>query len=304
MDIYKQSAPSIGKRYPLTSPERLTYWLTKNWIKAFAIAMGLYVGLPFLAPLFMHLGWTGLGNAIYTFYSFQCHQLPQRSLFLFGPKAMYSLNEIQSAWQDTTNPMVLRQFIGNPEMGWKVAWSDRMVYMYAGTLIFGLIWWPLRHRLKKIPWWGLALLLLPMFIDGSTHFISDLTGLGQGFRHTNLWLATLTSNAFPATFYAGNALGSFNSWMRLITGLFFGIGVVWFGFPYLDEWFNDTVRIMQAKARNEVSRTSGQDLHQTDRLQPHGGGHAGCLSRMAALRSGDFPSVRRALAKMPRIPTI
>jgi uncharacterized membrane protein len=255
MNTYEQSAPPVEKRYPLTLSRRATFWLTKNWMVAFAIVMGLYIGLPFIAPLFMYLGWTALANFIYTFYSFQCHQMPQRSFFLFGPRAMYSLNEIQSAWQDTTNPMVLRQFIGSPEMGWKAAWSDRMVYMYTSTLIFGIIWWPLRRRLKKLPWWGLALFLLPMFIDGSTHFVSDLAGLGQGFRYTNVWLANLTNNAFPATFYAGNALGSFNSWMRLITGLFFGMGIVWFGFPYLDEWFKDTARIMQAKIRNEVSRT-------------------------------------------------
>ena len=253
MNIYEQSAPPVEKQYRLSIPKRVVYWLSRNWIAAFAIAMGLYVGFPFTAPMFMRLGWTGIAKVIYTFYSLQCHQLPQRSFFLFGPKAMYSLNEIQAAWQGSTNPMVLRQFIGNPEMGWKVAWSDRMVYMYTSTLIFGLIWWPLRRRLKKIPWWGLVLSLLPMFIDGGTHFLSDLAGLGQGFRYTNVWLANLTNNAFPASFYVGNAIGSFNSWMRLITGLFFGIGVVWFGFPYLDEWFNETVKIMEARIRNEVS---------------------------------------------------
>ena len=48
----------------------------------------------------------------YTFlHSFFCHQLPERSFFLFGEKSMYSLREIQSAWQDTLNPMILRQFI-------------------------------------------------------------------------------------------------------------------------------------------------------------------------------------------------
>lgn len=82
---------------------------------------------------------------------------------------------------------------------------------------------------------GLTLFLLPMFIDGGTHFLSDLAGLGQGFRYTSVWLANLTNHVFPATFYAGDALGSFNSWMRLITGQLFGLGVVRFGFPYLDE---------------------------------------------------------------------
>lgn len=37
----------------------------------------------------------------------------------------------------------------------------------------------------------------------------------------------------PATFYAGDALGSFNSIMRWMTGLSAGLGIVWFLFPYL-----------------------------------------------------------------------
>ena len=63
--------------------------------------------------------------------------------------------------------------------------------------------------------------------------LSDLAGIGQGFRDTNLWLAFLTNNAFSASFYAGEALGSFNSWMRLVTGILAGLGIVWFIFPYV-----------------------------------------------------------------------
>ena len=59
-------------------------------------------------------------------------------------------------------------------------------------------------------------------LDVHGHFISDLVGIGLGFRDSNAWLAVLTGNIFPAAFYAGDALGSFNSWMRLITGILFG----------------------------------------------------------------------------------
>jgi uncharacterized membrane protein len=69
----------------------------------------------------MAIGWSGAGKAIYFIYSFICHQLPERSYFLFGPKITYSLPEIRTVWQNTTNPLILRQFIGNPEMGWKMA---------------------------------------------------------------------------------------------------------------------------------------------------------------------------------------
>jgi uncharacterized membrane protein len=223
------------------------YFFSRNWILLFAFFFGIYVWLPFAAPLLMHWGWIGAGRDIYFVYSFLCHQLPERSFFLFGPKGMYSLSAIQAAWHKTINPLILRQFIGNPEMGWKVAWSDRMVSMYMSTFFFGLLWWPLRKRIKPLPWWGLILFLIPMGIDGTTHFMSDIAGIGQGFRYTNAWLAAITNNVFPATFYVGDALGSFNSWMRLLTGVLFGIGVVWFGFPYLDLALSEQARILSAR---------------------------------------------------------
>jgi uncharacterized membrane protein len=227
--------------------DRGLLFLSRYWILGFALLFGLYVWLPFTAPVMMHWGWTVPARAVYFVYSFFCHQLPERSFFLFGPQRMYSLAEVQAAWQKTINPVILRQFIGNPQMGWKVAWSDRMVSMYLSAFSLGLLWWPFRKRIRPLPWWGLLLFLLPMGIDGVTHFLSDLAGLGQGFRATNAWLAALTMNALPPTFYAGDALGSFNSWMRLLTGLLFGIGVVWFSFPYLDEAFSGQARLVAAR---------------------------------------------------------
>jgi uncharacterized membrane protein len=216
---------------------RLLEWLRRYWIVPVTIFIGMYACLPFLAPIFMQVGWETPARMIYALYSTQCHQLPQRSFFLFGTQGMYSLEDVQASWQQTINPMFLRQFNGNPQMGWKVAWSDRMVSMYVSAFIFAPLWWIFRQRIGRLPWWGFALLLLPMAVDGTSHFISDLSGLGQGFRDQNLWLSELTRNAFSVSFYAGDALGSFNSWMRLISGLMFGLGLVWFGFPYLDEVF-------------------------------------------------------------------
>lgn len=208
-------------------------WISQHWFAVFLIVYGIWVWLPFLAPVFMNLGWTGAGKTIYFVYSFFCHQLPERSLFFFGEKTMYALSEIQAAWQNTANLMILRQFIGNEVMGWKVAWSDRMISFYTSVWLFALAWWPLRRRVRLLPWWGFVLLLLPMIVDGSTHAISDLAGIGEGFRDSNLWLATLTNNSLPPTFYAGDALGSFNSWMRFLSGVLAGLGIIWFVLPYI-----------------------------------------------------------------------
>jgi len=210
-------------------------WIGNHWFETFLMVYGLWVLVPFLAPVFMHLGWTFAGKVVYFIYSFFCHQLPQRSFFFFGEKAMYSLAEIQTAWQNTSNPMVLRQFMGNEVMGWKIAWSDRMISFYTSVWLFALVAYPIRRKISSLPWWALLLLLLPITLDGITHGISDLAGMGQGFRDTNSWLAYLSNNRLAANFYAGDAFGSFNSLVRFITGLLAGLGIVWFTLPYVYE---------------------------------------------------------------------
>lgn len=217
-------------------PERTIFqWIETHWFAIFLAVYGLWVFVPFLAPVFMQIGWMGAGRAVYFIYSFFCHQLPERSFFWFGEKAMYSLGEIQAVWQNTANPLVLRRFIGNETMGWKVAWSDRMISFYVSVWLFAVVWYPFRNRIKPLSWWGFVLFLFPLVLDGGTHAISDLSGIGLGFRDTNAWLTVLTGNSLPATFYAGDTLGSFNSLMRFITGLLAGLGIVWLAFPFMQQ---------------------------------------------------------------------
>jgi uncharacterized membrane protein len=237
-------------------PEQsLFQWIGDRWFVIFLIVYGAWVFAPFLAPLFMYIGWAGIGKAIYFIYSFFCHQLPERSFFLFGQKIMYSLSEIQAAWQNTANPMILRQFTGNETMGWKIAWSDRMISFYTSVWLFAVIWYPFRRRIKPIAWWAFVLLLLPIALDGGTHAISDLAGIGQGFRDTNTWLVALTNHAYPATFYAGDALGSFNSLMRFATGLLAGLAIGWLLFPYVfqnQEYNQQLDKISYAKVIDKI----------------------------------------------------
>ncbi len=245
------TVPEARRRNLAISLNRVTYWLSRHWLLVVTALWALYVGLPWLAPVFMKLGLENAGNLIYAFYSTQCHQLPQRSFFLFGAKPMYSLAEIQAAWKSTNDPAILRQFIGDSVMGWKVAWSDRMVSMYTSVLAGGLIYGLLRRRLRPLPLWAFVLFIVPMAVDGGTHLISDLAGIGQGFRDSNAWLVNLTGNALPHTFYAGDALGSFKEWMRLLTGVLFGIGVVWLAYPYLAQAFDDWKAAIEANASRQ-----------------------------------------------------
>ena len=241
------TVPDAQPRTLAVSLNRVTYWLARHWLLVVSAIWALYAGIPWLAPVFMKLGLSGAGNLIYAVYSTQCHQMPQRSFFLFGNRPMYSLAEIQAAWRPTNDPMILRQFDGNAIMGWKVAWSDRMVSMYTSILAGGLIYGLVRRRLRALPLWAYALFVLPMGIDGGTHMLSDFAGIGQGFRDSNAWLVALTGGALPQAFYAGDALGSFNEWMRLLTGVLFGIGTVWLAYPYLAQAIGDLATEIEAK---------------------------------------------------------
>jgi uncharacterized membrane protein len=226
-----------GERHSVVGASQVALWVARHWLAVFIILWGVFVILPWLAPVMMHAGLTGPAKGVYFAYSFVCHQLPERSYFLFGPQPMYSLAQVESVWPGGNDPLTLRQFVGNAQLGYKVAWSDRMVSMYGGVWLRMLAFALVRRKLKPLSFWGYVLLIAPMVVDGTTHFISDLSGIGNGFRYSNAWLAALTQHALPTWFYAGDALGSFNSWMRLLTGLLFGLASVALMMPRLEQSF-------------------------------------------------------------------
>ncbi len=220
---------------------RWVYWIARNWLLIFSLWFGILVSSPFIAPILMKFDMEPLARIIYKIYSFLCHQLPQRSFFFFGKQFTYPLAEIKLAWYDSNNTIILRQFIGTSSMGWKVAWSDRMVSMYSSILFLTWFWFPFRKRFHGFRWEVLLIFLLPLAIDGVSHLISDFAGIGYGFRDSNAWLARLTKNLFSSSFYSGDAWGSFNSIMRLLTGFLYGVGVVGFGLPHIDKFFKNII---------------------------------------------------------------
>ncbi len=245
--------------------DRFAFDLAQHWLLYVNVLLGIFALAPFAAPAFMAIGATAPANAIYFFYGLLCHQLPQRSFFLFGHKASYSLAEISRAWQ-YDDFLTLRALIGNAARGWKVGLSDRMGSMYGSLWIGGMLFALLRLRhperepalTQSVPKGRGALLspvvwlfagILPMGLDGFSHMINDIVAgfSGTGFRDTNAWLQFLTGNIFPAEFYAGDALGSFNNLARLVTGALFGLTTVLFLYPFVETAMRDMER--QARAR-------------------------------------------------------
>lgn len=238
-----QTATTDRQRKFILAIDRLAWGLAKHWLAIFIVLYGAFVWAPFLAPVFMQLGATDAANAVYTGYSFVCHQLPERSVFLFGDKPMYSLDEIKNVWS-LDGFLGLRQFVGTPEFGYKVAWSDRMMSFYGSIWVGAVLYAFTRRWLKQlslVKWFFIG--ILPVGIDGVTHFINDaMAGTsGAGFRDTNDWLRLITGNAFSNAFYYGDAFGSFNSDMRWITGFLFGLMTVWFLFPLIEDGMRDVL---------------------------------------------------------------
>ena len=232
-------ASGAGANAPARA-ERAVHWLGRHWLACFCILTGIWVTLPWLAPIFMRFGASGPAYLIYLLYSPQCHQLPQRSYFLFGDRLMVPLTDILAV-TGPRDPLSLRPFLGTPDLGWKVAWSDRMVSLYTplfvGAVVYALVgrrWHPPRLS------WALLLPYLPLLIDGLSHMIDDTLRLG--FRADNAWLAALTGNLFAPGFYAGDVIGSFNWWLRLVTGLLAGFAFVRQVYPYLDRGMAELAR--------------------------------------------------------------
>lgn len=228
----KRDVPSVSRGN--AAVDASVRWVAAHWLTIVIGLLVLYAGLPWLAPVFMKLGWTGPASAIYLAYSFMCHQLPQRSYFLFGPKLTYSLPEISAVWQWQTFAD-LRQFTGTPAMGYKVAFAHRLSAIWlsvlAGSLLFGLV----RRRARPLPFKWYLLLMLPMAVDGFTHMFTEV-GLID-WRATNAWfrpIAGLLGLHLGQGFYTGTTLGSLNWALRTLTGALFGLASVWFAYPHIE----------------------------------------------------------------------
>lgn len=217
-----------GTRYSDTrtgfviAADRLILWLSKHWLTVFNTFAFIYVGLPFLAPTLMHLGARTAASFIYTLYSPLCHQLPQRSWFLFGLQVTYRLPELMALAGDEVTDAFSSSFIGNEALGYKVAFCQRDTAIYGAIFLFGLLYAILRHRwdIRPLPWWAYILMgLVPMGLDGGYQLLSYLLPL---------ILPNVSLQPHETT-----------PLMRVITGALFGWATVWLAYPYVQASMDD-----------------------------------------------------------------
>jgi uncharacterized membrane protein len=224
--------------------ERAGNWLSRRYLFLLNLLLFLYVGLPFLAPVFMNAGYPQLARPIYTMYGAVCHQLAFRSWFLFGEQPVYprssagldgyrSFEQVTGIEEEGATSLIdARNFVGNEQVGYKVAFCQRDVAIYGGMLMFGLLFAVTKRRLHSLHWMLWILIgILPVGMDGFSQLFSQVFDLG--------FLVYRESTPL----------------LRTLTGFLFGFTTAWFGFPLLEESAGETrVRLAAEKARNSIQR--------------------------------------------------
>jgi len=230
--------PITGRaRAVAVTANRGAYWISRHWLFLFNLAVAIYIGLPFLAPVLMRAGVERPADLIYKVYSPACHQMGFRSWFLFGEQSYYPLEATKLphahyfevyvqddpafAGMDSSADFfryswVARSFVGNERMGYKIALCQRCVGTYLALLLGGLLFALLRRRLRPLPWQLYVLFgILPMLLDGGYQLLTYMTPHVLAPHET-----------IPL--------------LRTITGALFGFGLVWLTYPQIQMGMEET----------------------------------------------------------------
>ena len=222
-------ASPLTRRF-IIAVDRLVIFIARRWLTLAIILLSIFAGLPFLAPVLMHYGITGPADTIYKAYGLTCHQLSYRTYFFFGEKPAYTLAELQNVLS-VTNPasdaLYWREFLGNAQLGYKMAWCERDVAIYVSMVFAFVLFGMMRTRVKPLDWRVYLLFVLPMAIDGTWQLF--------------------TSPLYILPFLP---LHESTPELRGITGALFGFGSVWLVFPYVEQAMCDAYR----DAKNQFDR--------------------------------------------------
>ncbi|MFZ6029708.1 MAG: DUF2085 domain-containing protein [Chloroflexota bacterium] len=227
-----------------TRADRFSLWMGKHYLAFVTALVAVYLFGAFLPALLAKAGLATPANVFYKAYSYVCHQLPYRSWFLFGeqtayPRALAGVTGLLTFEQATgisesTEPDAVwtaRVYIGDERIGYKVALCQRDVAIYAAIIFFGLVFaawrrfWPGRP-IRPLHWMLWILIgIVPIGLDGGSQLVSQ-------------YMPVLT-NYLPVR--------ESTPFLRSLTGFLFGFSTAWFGIPYMEESFGETLRIYSRK---------------------------------------------------------
>lgn len=227
-----QSSPE--RRKALDRIDRLGSWIGHHYMFVINLFLFIYVGLPVLAPVLAKAGYAVPARAIYTLYSPLCHQLSFRSWFMFGQQPAYPL-ELAGVESLLSYEQVIaagepdlafaRSFIGNEQVGFKMALCERDVAIWGSMLLFGLLFALSGRRLRGIPWYVWIIFgIIPIGLDGSSQLPAFLEGILE-------WFPSRESTPL----------------LRTITGALFGITTAWFLFPMMEDGMKDTRVVIEER---------------------------------------------------------
>ncbi len=191
--------------------DKFVVGLARHWLLYANLFLGVFIGLPILAPVLMAYGLEGPGKLIYSVYSMTCHQLAYRSWFLFGAQSSYTVEQLQhylGVSNSATDIFFWRDFLGNSQVGYKMTFCERDLAIYGSALVAGLIYGLLRTRVKTLNWrLYFIFAIVPMALDGFTQLFM---------------------------------LRESDPLLRTITGTLFGALSVWLIYPSVNEAMRDT----------------------------------------------------------------
>jgi uncharacterized membrane protein len=245
----------VRRGQTINGGDRFMDWISRHYLALINLFMFLYVGLPILAPVLMKAGATLPANVIYTLYKPLCHQFGFRSFFLFGEQPYYPLKEAGLAgvktfdqvtgFVDLENPAAYsrfqaRQFTGNETVGYKMALCERDMAIYGAIVLFGLLYALSGRRIKPLHWILWILIGLgPIGLDGFSQLFSQMNWS---------FLASILPYRESTPF------------LRVLTGVLFGLTTAWFAYPYMEESMAETrqffIKKFESIRQNNVSSAS------------------------------------------------
>jgi len=236
-----RAVPAPTNRGQAVRLNKAVLFMARHWLAGLNLLVLLYVGLPFAAPALMRAGDQQAASLIYTAYSPLCHQLAFRSWFLFGDQPAYPREAAgtdlasysQVTGMDEADLLAAREFVGNEQLGYKVALCERDIAIYGGIFLAGLLFGLVRGRLKPLPIVLWVLLgIVPIALDGGSQLIGGIP------IPPFSWFPAREST--PA--------------LRTLTGALFGVMNVWMAYPYVEETMAETRALIAAKLKAVASQ--------------------------------------------------